>query len=59
MQFPAQLLFHLMRIFLDGASVVTILLRSKSFPSHLLSPFQFNTRISSGSEKAGHVGVVF
>jgi ornithine carbamoyltransferase len=30
---------------------------SKSFPGHLLSPFQFNTLISSGSEKAGQVKV--
>ena len=26
---------------------------SRSFPGHLFSPFQFNTLISSGSEKAG------
>jgi hypothetical protein len=31
------------------------LLSSKSLPGHLLSPFQFNTLISSVSEKAGQV----
>lgn len=31
------------------------LLRSKSFPCHLLSPFQIGTLIASGSEKVGQV----
>jgi hypothetical protein len=34
------------------------LLRRKSYPCHLLSPFQFNTLISSGSEKAGQVSLL-
>ena len=33
------------------------LLRRKSFSGHLLSPFQFDTLISSGSEKAGQVTI--
>ena len=31
------------------------LLSQKSLPCHLLSPFQSNTLISAGSEKAGQV----
>ena len=40
---------------LDLAQLRHDLLRRKSLPSHLLSPFQSNTLISPGSEKAGQV----
>ena len=33
------------------------LLAHKSFPGHVLSPFQFETLKSSGSEKAGQVRI--
>jgi hypothetical protein len=54
--------FQAMAIVLPGPCKTFILaklrhnlLGSKSFPGHLRSPFQFNTLISSGSEKAGQV----
>jgi hypothetical protein len=41
--------------YLNLAKLRHDLLRAKSFPGHLLYPFQFDTLISSGSEKAGQV----